>query len=345
MSNITYKKSGVDIDAGNEFVRIIKPLVESTYNKGARTELGLFSGAYSPDLKGYRKPLLVASTDGVGTKLRISFLMNRFDTIGIDLVAMCVNDIITCGADPLFFLDYLATSKLDLSQSRDVISGVVKGCREAESVLLGGETAEMPGFYKKGEFDIAGFAVGIVDEDRLIDGRSVKPGDAVIGISSSGLHSNGYSLARKVLFDIGRYNTDDKPKGLRRNIGNELLVPTRIYVKTVKELKGRFGIKAISHITGGGLIDNLPRVIPDNCSVRIDSSSWTLPGIFRLIRDTGGIDKDELYRTFNCGIGLALIVPDDEADSLLDFLKKKKTGARRIGEIVGGNKGERVTIV
>lgn len=338
----------MDIDAGNEFVRIIKPLVESTYNKNSRTELGLFSGAYSPDLKNYKKPLLVASTDGVGTKLKVAFMLNRFDTIGIDLVAMCVNDIITCGADPLFFLDYLATSKLELPQSRDVIKGIVKGCRESGCVLLGGETAEMPGFYRKGEFDIAGFSVGIVDEESLIDGKTVRPGDVVIGMSSNGLHSNGYSLARKVILEKGGYGLNDRPRGLRRNIGNELLAPTKIYVNTVKELKEKFTLKSVSHITGGGLVENLPRVIPDDCSVKINSGSWTLPGIFRLIRDTGNIGNDELYRTFNCGIGLAVVVPARESGKLLDFLKKKKTRAFEIGEIVnskGKDPGKRVEIL
>lgn len=340
MSEYTYKKSGVDIEAGNEFVRVIKPLVESTYNKNSRTELGLFSGAYSPDLKKYRKPLLVASTDGVGTKLKVAFLMNRFDTIGIDLVAMCVNDIITCGAEPIFFLDYFATSKLELSQSKEVIKGIVKGCRESGCVLLGGETAEMPGFYSKGEFDIAGFAVGMVDEDKLIDGSTVEPGDSVIGISSSGLHSNGYSLARKVILEKGKYELDDRPAGLRRKIGNELLSPTRIYVDTVKKLQKRFRIKSISHITGGGLPENLPRVIPDSCSVKIDTKSWTMPGIFRLIRDVGGIDRDELYRTFNCGIGLTLVVSDNETEKVTKYLKKSGISSYRIGEIVGRSDGD-----
>ncbi len=340
MSEYTYKKSGVDIEAGNEFVRVIKPLVESTYNKNSRTELGLFSGAYSPDLKKYKKPLLVASTDGVGTKLKVAFLLNRFDTIGIDLVAMCVNDIITCGAEPLFFLDYFATSKLELSQSKDVIKGIVKGCRESGCVLLGGETAEMPGFYTEGEFDIAGFAVGMVDEDKLIDGSMVEPGDSVIGMASSGLHSNGYSLARKVILEKGKYEPDDRPKGLRRNIGNELLRPTRIYVDAVRQLQQRLNIKSISHITGGGLPENLPRVIPDNCSVHIDTGSWTLPGIFRLIRDTGGVGRDELFRTFNCGIGLAVVVSEKETDKVIKHLKETGIRSYRIGEIVRRSEGD-----
>lgn len=334
MSDTTYKKSGVDIEAGNKFIQLIKPLVESTYNRNSKTELGLFSGAYSPDLKKYKKPLLVASTDGVGTKLKVAFMTGKFDTIGIDLVAMCVNDIVTCGAEPIFFLDYFATSKLKIPESREVIKGIASGCRESGCVLLGGETAEMPGFYKKDEFDLAGFAVGLVDESEVIDGKRVNPGDELIGIESSGLHSNGYSLARKVILDIGKYKLDDRPKGLKRKIGNELLVPTRIYVKTVLELKKRFDIKSVSHITGGGLIENVPRVIPESCSVVIDSGTWTMPGIFRLIRDTGDIGKEELFRTFNCGIGLVIIVSKKVSPRLISHLKNSKIKAFRVGEVV-----------
>ncbi len=336
MSKLTYKDSGVDIDAGNEFVELIRPLVESTYDSSLRGSFGSFSGAYLLDIKKYRQPLLVSSTDGVGTKLKVAFMADKYDTIGIDLVAMCVNDILTCGATPLFFLDYLATSKLIPNQAKLVIEGIVKGCKEAGCVLLGGETAEMPEFYKEKEFDLAGFSVGVVDSDKVIDGSRVEIGDVLVGIASSGLHSNGYSLARKVLFGVAGYSLDDKPSGLSRTIGEELLVPTMIYVRPVLDLCSSYRVKAISHITGGGLVENIPRSIPPSYSVKIYKNSWWQHPIFLLIKEKGKISEEEMFRTFNCGIGMVVTVSKEEADGVVDFLDKRGMPAYKIGEVIEG---------
>lgn len=336
----TYKSAGVDIDAGNRFVELIKPLARSTYNKKVVGKIGGFAGFYSLPPDKYKKPLLVSSTDGVGTKLKIAFMTGKLDTIGIDLVAMNVNDIVTCGAEPLFFLDYFATSKLNPEEGAEIIKGIVEGCKQAGCALLGGETAEMPGFYNTGEFDLAGFVVGIVDKDGVIDGSNVKPGDVIIGVASSGLHSNGYSLARKVLLDDLKLNLSDIPAPLTRSLGEELLEPTRIYVKTILSLKKDFRIHAIAHITGGGLLENMPRVIPKNCAVSLDSSLWELPPLFELIRAAGEIDKEEMRRTFNCGIGMVLIVSQSEVQKVLTKLKRLKERAMVIGEVTKRRKGE-----
>ena len=322
----------MDIDAGNKFVKLIKPLVESTNNRHSGTKLGGFSGSFALPPK-YRQPLLVSSTDGVGTKLKLAFDTGVLNTVGVDLVAMSVNDIVTCGAEPIFFLDYLATSKLIPDQHVDVVKGIVKGCKESGCVLLGGETAEMPGFYKKNEFDLAGFAVGVVEKKRFIDGRKVKSGDILIGLHSSGLHSNGYSLARNVLFKKGRLKLSSKPRGFRKPLYRELLEPTRIYVKNVLDLVNRYEIKSISHITGGGLLENVPRVIPKNTKAVIDQSLWKMPKIMELIRDIGNVEQSEMLRTFNCGIGMVLIVPDREKNKVLNRLKKLNQKASIIGEI------------
>ncbi len=345
MAKTTYKGSGVDIEAGNIFVDLIKPLAASTLNKHVLGRIGGFSGAYEIPLKKYKKPVLVAATDGVGTKLKIAFMTGRLDTVGIDLVAMNVNDIIACGADPLFFLDYIATSKLDPAEGAEIVKGIVKGCKEAGCALIGGETAEMPGFYGKGEFDLAGFAVGILDKDRIIDGSEVRPGDAVIGLASSGLHSNGYSLARKVLLGKKGYKLEDRPGPLVRPLSKELLEPTRIYVKAVMGLKKRFRIKAIAHITGGGLLENIPRVIPEKYAAALDSSAWTLPPIMELIRQVGRIDDEEMRRTFNCGIGLVVIVKSSDAGSVLKKLRLLKEKAYLIGAIVKRGKGDQGVII
>jgi phosphoribosylformylglycinamidine cyclo-ligase len=289
--------------------------------------------------------VLVAAADGVGTKLKIAFMTGRLDTVGIDLVAMNVNDIIACGADPLFFLDYIATSRLDPQGGAEMIKGIVKGCKEAGCALLGGETAEMPGFYRRGEFDLAGFAVGIVDEDEIIDGSDVVPGDAVIGLASSGLHSNGYSLVRKVLLEKKRYRLEDSPAPLSRTLAEELLEPTRIYVKTVQKLRKEFRLKAIAHITGGGLLENIPRVIPGNCSVVLDSSKWKLPPVMELIETKGRVEKKEMRRTFNCGIGLVLVVPADSEARVLNRLRRLKERAYSIGVIEKRGKGRHGVII
>lgn len=337
---ITYKSAGVSIDAGNRLVELIKPLAKSTYNECVKGGIGGFAGLYSIPLDKYKNPLLVASTDGVGTKLKIAFMMGKLNTIGIDLVAMNVNDIITCGAKPLFFLDYLATSKLEPEKGAEIVKGIVEGCKRAGCVLLGGETAEMPGFYKEGEFDLAGFVVGVVDKDKAIDGSKVKPGNVVIGIASSGLHSNGYSLARRVFFEELKLDLSDIPKPLSRPLGEELLEPTRIYVKTVLYLKRECQISAIAHISGGGLLENIPRVIPENCTVFLDSSLWGIPPIIELIKMESRIDKEEMFKTFNCGIGMVLVVAEEEADRVLKKLKRLGEIANVIGEVRKRRRGD-----
>lgn len=337
---ITYKSAGVDVDAGNIFVDFIKRLAKSTYNKNVVGKIGGFAGLYSLPLNRYKNPLLVASTDGVGTKLKVAFMTGKLDTVGIDLVAMNVNDIITCGAEPLFFLDYLATSKLTPQEGAEIIKGIVQGCKKARCVLLGGETAEMPGFYNKGEFDLAGFVVGIVNKNELIDGSKVKPGDVVIGISSSGLHSNGYSLARKVLFEKLKLNLSDIPSPLNRTLAEELLEPTRIYVKTILSLKNELQVRAIAHITGGGLLENLPRVVPKNCTVFLDSSLWEIPPLIKLIKIASRMDREEMFRTFNCGIGMVIVVAEQDIEIALKKLGKLGEKARVMGEVRKRKKGQ-----
>lgn len=346
MAKLTYKRAGVDIDAGNSFVNLIKPLAKKTYKSNVIGKIGDFSGSYVFPIDKYKNPVLVASTDGVGTKLRIAISAGKLDTVGIDLVAMNVNDIVTSGAQPLFFLDYLATSKLNPDDGVEIIKGVVKGCNEAGCALLGGETAEMPGFYKKREFDLAGFAVGVVERDEIVDGSRVGPGDIVIGMPSSGLHSNGYSLARKVLFDRKKLSLADRPRPLRDSIGDELLNPTRIYVKALLSLRKNHDIHAIAHITGGGLIENVPRVVPKDCTVVIDPSLWKLPPIFELIKELGHIEKDEMFRTFNCGIGMVLVVLKKEADEVLKKLGRFGVESMVIGEIRKWTRGQpRIVII
>lgn len=345
MAKTTYKGSGVDIEAGNRFVELIKPLARTTADKHVLGKIGGFSGAYEIPQGRYKKPVLVAAADGVGTKLKIAFMTGKLDTIGIDLVAMNVNDIIACGADPLFFLDYIATSRLKPREGAEIIKGIVRGCKSAGCALLGGETAEMPGFYRHGEFDLAGFTVGIVDRDQILDGSDVVPGDAVIGLASSGLHSNGYSLARKVLLGKKRYKLGDSPGPLSRPLADELLEPTRIYVKTVQKLRKEFRVKAIAHITGGGLLENIPRVIPKKCSAILDSSRWKLPPIMELIGREGRIESEEMRRTFNCGIGLVLVVPADSASRVLMRLRQLKETAYPIGEIAKRGKGHHGVII
>ena len=342
----TYKSSGVDIEAGNRLVELIMPMARSTADKNVLGKLGGFSGAYSLPKGAYKDPVLVSAADGVGTKLKIAIEMRKLDTIGIDLVAMNVNDIITCGAEPLFFLDYLATSKLDPKQAAQIIKGIAKGCRTAGCALLGGETAEMPGFYKKGDFDLAGFAVGVVDKKKIIDGSKVRPGDAVIGISSSGLHSNGYSLARKVLIGRDKNALRKKPSPLRHTLGQELLEPTKIYVKTVIKLKDEFKIKAMAHITGGGLLENIPRVLPPGSGALLDSSAWPYPPVMELIQQRGRIDRDEMLRTFNCGIGFVLVVSRKDAEHVIRKIRRMREKAYFIGRIVEKKRGgEAVSVV
>lgn len=309
----TYKEAGVDIDAGNEAVRLMKKHVRSTHRPEVLTEIGSFGGLFALSNK-YEEPVLVSGTDGVGTKLKIAFLLDKHDTIGQDAVAMCVNDIIVHGAEPLFFLDYLAVGKLDPEQVATIVRGIAAGCRQAGCALIGGETAEMPGFYASGEYDLAGFAVGVVERKKIIDGRQVKPGHVVIGLPSSGLHSNGYSLARKVLLEKAALRPDTYQPELGKTLGEELLTPTKIYVKTIQHLLSRVPVEAMAHITGGGLPENLPRILPPGLGVRLNKKAWTVPPIFTLIQTLGAVPETEMYRTFNMGIGFVCLVAPEEAD-------------------------------
>ncbi len=329
----TYKDAGVDIDAGNRFVQMIKPLVKATTRPEVLTDIGGFGGLFSLNADKYKKPTLVASTDGVGTKLKLAFMTDKHDTVGIDLVAMCVNDIIVQGAEPLFFLDYLATGKLSPEKATEIVKGISDGCVQAGCALIGGETAEMPGMYGDGEYDLAGFTVGVVDNDRIIDGSTITVGDKVIGIASTGLHSNGFSLARKVFFERMGLTVDSLLPELKQPLGLELLTPTRIYVKTILNLLRDFQIKGMAHITGGGLTENLPRVLPRQCQAVIEKASWPKPVIFELLREGGEIEEAEMYRTFNYGIGMALVVPAKEADDVMVRLSGLKEQAFLIGEI------------
>jgi phosphoribosylformylglycinamidine cyclo-ligase len=328
-----YKDAGVDIEKGDAFVQAIKPMVESTFRPEVLTKIGGFAGCVSLNLERYKKPILVSSTDGVGTKLKIAFSMNRHDTVGIDLVAMCVNDIVVSGAKPLFLLDYFAASKLDPEKSTKVISGIVKGCIEAECSLIGGETAEMPGFYKGGEYDLAGFAVGIVEDSQVIDGSGVTVGDKLIGIASSGLHSNGYSLVRKLLLDQLKMDLEKRVEEIGEVLGEELLRPTRIYVKTVLNLARDFNIVGIAHITGGGITGNLPRIIPKGCKAIVQKGAWDIPPIFSFLKEKGNISGEEMLRTFNNGVGMILIVRSREVDDILARLRSLGEKAFIIGEV------------
>ncbi len=333
---LNYKTAGVDIEAGNEFVRRIRPIVRSTFRPEVLTDIGGFGGLFRFDPKRYRDPVLVSGTDGVGTKLKIASLMGRHDTVGIDLVAMCVNDVAVCGAEPLFFLDYLAVGKLVLGQAEAIVSGIAEGCRQAGCALIGGETAEMPGMYSGGDYDLAGFAVGVVERDRLIDGSRVQPGDLLIGLASSGLHSNGYSLARRVLLEEGKMGLADRVAGLEESLGEVLLRPTRIYVKTILALCASCEIRAIAHITGGGLTENIPRVIPESCGVVITRSSWTPPPIFDLIRSRGQVGVDEMARVFNLGIGLVVVVAPDRSEEVIRIAEATGERAFKIGVVEKG---------
>lgn len=345
MGKLTYKSAGVDIKEGEKLVNLIKPMAGTTIRKEVLGGIGGFGAFFAIDTKRYREPVIVSSTDGVGTKLKLAFMMDRHDTIGIDLVAMGVNDIIVSGAEPLFFLDYFATGRLHAKKASLVIKGIVKGCKEAECSLVGGETAEMPDFYNKGEYDLAGFSVGVVEREAIIDGSLIKSGDKVIGLGSSGLHSNGFSLARRVLFEKLGLDVKDSVTGLKRTIGEELLTPTKIYVQTIKALLKDFRIKGIAHITGGGMIENIPRILPKNIKVVIAKDMWEMPFIFRFIQDTGKIDLSEMFRTFNCGIGMVLIVADEISGRVMQKLKQIRQTAYLIGEVERKTKGEKTVLI
>lgn len=332
---ITYKDAGVDIDAGDLFVEKIKPHVKSTFRPEVMTHIGGFGGLFA--LKKYKDPILVSGTDGVGTKLKVAFLMNKHDTVGIDLVAMCVNDIIVQGAEPLFFLDYFATGKLKPTEHSDIVKGIANGCKQAGCALIGGETAEMPSFYAEDEYDLAGFAVGVVEKKKIIDGSKIKPGDILVGLASSGLHSNGFSLVRKVLLDRAGYGMSDTLTELGpTTLGEVLLTPTRIYARTVMTLLKEFDIHGMAHITGGGITENTPRMLPKGTQAIIRKGSWSIPPIFRLIKKKAQVDDDEMYRDFNMGIGLILAVPKNQADSVVKKAIKLGEQASIIGEIGKG---------
>lgn len=319
--NITYKDAGVDIDSANEFVERIKASIKTTARKEVVAGIGGFGGLFRLNSVDLKNPVLVSSTDGVGTKLRIAQLLDKHDTIGIDLVAMSVNDVVVQGAEPLFFLDYFATGKLEVEKSVKVIEGITEGCRQAGCTLLGGETAEMPGFYKPGEYDLAGFCVGVVESEKLITGSTISVNDRIIGLASSGLHSNGFSLARKVLLEKGKLGVDDEVSGLQKTIGLEMLEPTKIYVKPLLNLFKNFNIKGLVHITGGGFYENIPRIIPQACRAIIKKESWPIPPIFNVIKDMGHVDEKEMFRVFNMGIGMMLIVAEKEYEAVLEHLE------------------------
>jgi len=330
-SGLSYLDAGVDIDAGNELVERIKPAVKSTHRSGVVSGLGGFGGLFQLDTSRYKEPLLVSGTDGVGTKLLLARQLDRHDTIGIDLVAMCVNDILTCGAEPLFFLDYYATGKLKIDNAQAVIEGIAEGCRQAGCALIGGETAEMPGMYAADEYDLAGFAVGVVDRPELISGDRVKAGHAVLGIESSGPHSNGYSLIRKVLEKSG--DDPSMPMG-DVTLGDALLAPTRIYVKSLLDLIAQHPVDALAHITGGGISENIVRVIPEGLGLEIDLSAWEMPAVFQWLQSRGGITEQEMLRTFNCGIGMALLVEAESVDQVHEALAAAGEPVHRLGRVV-----------
>jgi phosphoribosylformylglycinamidine cyclo-ligase len=332
-SRMTYKGAGVDIEAGNRFVDLIKPLVKSTSRPEVLTDIGGFGGLFSLNASKYKSPVLVSSTDGVGTKLKLAFQLDRHNTVGIDLVAMCVNDIIVQGAEPLFFLDYFGTGKLTPEKAAEVVAGIAEGCRQAGCALIGGETAEMPGFYGDGEYDLAGFTVGVVDRDAIIDGSTVQVGEVLIGIASNGLHSNGYSLARSIVNERLPGGIDAVFPELNESLGDALLRPTRIYVKAILNLLRDFEINGMAHITGGGLLENVPRVLPRHCKAVIKKDSWPKLPLFEILREAGNLEEKELYRTFNYGIGMVLVVPKRSADDILSRLQGLKEQAYVIGEI------------
>jgi phosphoribosylformylglycinamidine cyclo-ligase len=334
-----YQESGVDLDKANKLVERIQPLARSTFHGAVITDIGGFGGLYSLDCSGLKNPVLVASTDGVGTKLKIAFWTGKHDTVGIDLVAMCVNDIVVQGARPLFFLDYLAEGKMDLDRVEAIIRGIVSGCKEANCSLIGGETAEMPGFYGEDEYDLAGFAVGIVDNPNIIDGSTIRVGNRIVGIASSGLHSNGYSLVRRVVIDELKLPPDTFLPECARTVGEELLEPTRIYVEPVLKILRQFDIAGMAHITGGGFLDNIPRILPQTCQAVIRRDSWPIPPIFRFLQEKGNISEEEMFRVFNCGIGYVLVVKEEHSEEVAGRLTGMGYPSYAIGEIVAREPG------
>lgn len=334
----TYKDAGVDVDAGYEAVRLMRNDVKRTFRPEVLTDIGGFGSLFALDKDKYEEPVLVSGTDGVGTKLKIAFLMDKHDTVGIDCVAMCVNDIICGGAEPLFFLDYVALGKNRPEKVAEIVKGVAEGCVMSGCALVGGETAEMPGFYPENEYDIAGFAVGIVDKKKIIDGKRIKAGDTLIGLASSGLHSNGFSLVRKLL-NPSEARLKEKVETLGKTLGEELLTPTRLYVKTILDLKDRFDIKGISNITGGGFIENIPRMIPKGSRVKINKGTWPILPVFSLLQQIGDIKERDIYNTFNMGIGMVLAVDAGISRDVTEYLNSKSKEAYIIGEVIKGEAG------
>lgn len=340
----TYKDSGVDIEAGDTFVERIKPYAARTQRPEVVAGVGGFGGLFALPPGKYREPVLVSGTDGVGTKLKVAFQAGRHDTVGIDLVAMSVNDILTCGAEPLFFLDYFATGKLEVDAAANVVKGIALGCEQAGCTLLGGETAEMPGFYARGEYDLAGFCVGVVERSEIIDGKSIVPGDALIGLPSSGLHSNGYSLARKVLLENAKLSLDSTPEGLGRTLADALLEPTRIYVKDAQALMAAVKVKGLAHITGSGIPGNLPRCLPDGTRAVLSEKAWQRAPIFDLIAKLGGVARDEMFSTFNMGLGLIAVVAKQDVPKALEVLRARGVQATEVGRIEQGQ-GEATAVI
>lgn len=329
----TYRDAGVDIQRGDEFVKRIGPLVRSTFRPEVMGDLGGFGGLFRFPSDRYREPILVSGTDGVGTKVKLARMMNRHDTIGIDLVAMCVNDILVSGAEPLFFLDYLATGHLEIDVAEALVQGIAEGCRQAECALIGGETAEMPSCYPEGEYDLAGFTVGVVERSEMLGKGKIQRGDVVIGVASSGLHSNGYSLARRVLFEEQGWTPEKQVADLSEMLGEALLRPTTIYVKLVKALLGNSRLHGLAHITGGGITGNLPRILPEDCGAIIDRKSWEPLPLFKVIQQAGNVDQEEMYNVFNMGVGLIIVAPFDEASKILETIQAQEMLGWVVGEI------------
>ena len=333
----SYKAAGVDVTAGYKGVELMKKAVQATYTNAVISDIGGFGGLYAPQIKEMEEPILVSGTDGVGTKLKLAFLMDKHDTIGEDCVAMCVNDVICTGASPMFFLDYMALGKNIPEKVATIVAGVAEGCKKANCSLIGGETAEMPGFYPVDEYDLAGFCVGIVDKKKIIDNKTIEIGDKVIGLKSSGVHSNGFSLVRKV-FDVNKENLNEYVESLGCKVGEALLKPTKIYVKPILKLIEQVKVKGISHITGGGFYENMPRMLRDGVALKINKNSYEIPPIFKLIAERGNIPERDMYNTFNMGIGMAVIVPENEVEKSLEILKQAGEEAYLIGEVIAGNK-------
>lgn len=335
---ITYKDAGVDVEAGYEAVKLMRNHVKRTFRPEVLTDIGGFGGLFALNKNNYEEPVLVSGTDGVGTKLKMAFLTDKHDTVGIDCVAMCVNDIVCNGAEPLFFLDYVAVGKNRPEKVAEIVKGVAEGCALSGCALIGGETAEMPGFYPEDEYDVAGFAVGIVDRKKIIDGKSIKEGDKLIGLASSGIHSNGYSLVRKLL-NPTRQRLQEYVEALGCTLGEELIKPTKIYVKTILDIKEKYTIKGVAHITGGGFIENIPRMIPDGLRVQIRKGTWPVLPIFNLLQKLGDLGEKDIYNTFNMGIGMVLTVDAAIAEEVVQYLNKEDQQAYIIGEVVKGEAG------